>query len=561
LLVAVLVALVGFTVRLVIVQGTGAAALAQEALDGRLVTVELPADRGEIVDAGGVVLATSVERYNIVADQTQVAKWHDGTDGAAEAATVLAPLLGLDPLELGAQLLGERRFVYLAKEVAPDVYREVMAQSVPGISGERTTERIYPSGATAGTLVGFVNAEHVGVAGVEQTYQDVLSGTPGEETYERGRLGQRIPNTTGDIQEAVPGRDVQLTVDRDLQYVTQSAADRGADTTGADWVTIEVLDVQTGEILALADSGAIDPNSPQNANPSRAAAAVYEPGSTAKVITMAALLEQGLATPTSRFRVPGTYTVPNGETFHDSHEHGVEKLTLNGILAESSNVGTVMVGQRLPTQVRLDYLARFGFGSTTGAGLPGESAGLLPSVESWNGDGRSPYTILFGQSVSVTTLQATQVFATIANGGVHVQPHLVSAVEDENGTMQPVELDEPTQVISTETADTLVRMLESVVTDGTGGRAQVAGYRVAGKTGTAQAWDDGEETTVASFIGIAPADDPRIVVNVTMYHPRSTIYGGSAAGPVFSEVAGYALQYLGIPPSGEPADEYPITWE
>ncbi len=561
MLTAVLLTLLGFTIRLAVVQGPGAAALAQEALDGRLVTVEIPADRGEVLDSNGVVLATSVERYNIVADQTQVAETNGGTDAAATAAAKLAPLLGLDPLELGAQLLGDRRFVYLVKDVPPDVYHQVMDLGVPGISGERTTERVYPSGATAGTLLGFVNSEDVGSAGIEQTYDDVLSGTTGHETYERGAHGQRIPNSTDERVDAVPGRDVQLTIDRDLQYVTQSAADAGQRTTGADWVTIEVLDVQTGEILALADSGSIDPNNPENANPSRAAAAIYDPGSTAKVITMAAILENNIASPTSQFNVPDTYAVPNGEVFHDSHSHDVEPLTLNGILAQSSNVGTVMVGQHLPTQTRLDYLAKFGFGATTGTGLPGESAGIVPSIESWNGDGRSPYTILFGQSVSVTTLQATQVFATLANGGVRVQPHLVQAVEDSDGVMQPVELDEPTQVVSTETADTLVRMLESVVTDGTGERARVPGYRIAGKTGTAQAWDNGVETTVASFIGIAPADDPRIVVNVTMYHPRSTIYGGSAAGPVFSQVTGYTLQYLGIAPSGEPADEFPITWK
>ncbi|MDO8107423.1 penicillin-binding protein 2 [Isoptericola sp. b441] len=557
-----LLVLAGFVVRLAYVQGLDASPVAAKALASRLHTVTIPGDRGRILDAHDIVLASSVERYNIDANPRQVASWKP-QDSAAKAAELLAPLLGTTAPELGATLVRDTTFVYLAKDVAPDVYHEVMSLGIDGIWGERTTQRVYPSGSTAGSLLGFVGTDGTGLAGLEQTYNSVLSGKPGKETYEQGAKGQRIPGGTDDVVPAVPGRDVQLTIDRDLQYVAQSALDKRVRETGSEWGTAEVVDVRTGEILALADSGSIDPNHPANADPSRAAAKVYEPGSTAKVITMSAILERGIATPTSQFTVPYAYQVPNGEVFHDSHQHGDLHLTLNGILAESSNAGTVMVGQNIPPQVRLDYLAKFGFGRTTGSGLPGESAGLLHTLDDpqWKGDGRSPYTILFGQAVSVTTLQATQVFATIANHGVRVQPHVVKSVEDADGTMQPVPLDTPTRVVSQHTADTLVRMLESAVEDGTGGKAEVPGYRIAGKTGTSQAFEPGGVTkTVASFIGIAPADDPRIVVNVTLYHPRSTIYGGTAAAPVFSTVAGYALQYLGVPPSGMPADLFPTTW-
>lgn len=561
LLAGVLLALAGFVVRLVYVQGLDASPVAAQALESRLKTVTIPGDRGRILDASGVVLATSVERYDIEANPREVAKWQDSKDAAADAAALLAPLLGAPAPELGARLVRDTTFVYLAKDVAPDVYREVMSLGIAGVWGERTTERVYPSGTTAGSLLGFVGTDGKGLAGLEQTYNSVLSGTPGKETYEQGAKGQRIPGGVDDLVAAVPGRDVQLTIDRDLQYVTQAALDAQVAKMGADGGAVEVVDTRTGEILALADSGSIDPNSPANADPSRAAAKVYEPGSTAKVITMAAILENKIATPTSKFTVPYAYAVPNGEVFHDSHEHGDLQLTLTGILAESSNAGTVMVGQNLPAQTRVDYLSKFGFGRSTDSGLPGESAGILHTLKDWNGDGRSPYTILFGQAVSVTTLQATQVFATLANHGVRVQPHLVKAVEDADGTMQPVELDAPTRVVSAETADTVVRMLESAVSDGTGTQAEVPGYRIAGKTGTSQDFEDTENNTVASFVGIAPADDPRIVVNVTLYHPRATIYGGTAAAPVFSEVAGYALQYLGIPPSGAQPDLYPTTWQ
>jgi len=548
-----------FVGRLVYVQGLDGGNLAEQALAMRTKTVVLPGDRGQILDADGVVMATTVERYNIVANQAQVATWK-ASDSAAQAAGLLAPLLGVTPEVLGADLLGDRGFVYLAKGVAPEVYKEVMALGISGISGERTTQRVYPSGTTAGNIVGFTGTDGYGLAGIEQAYNSVLEGTSGKETYEQGARGQRIPAGDDSLVPAVPGRDVQLTIDRDVQYISQQAIDAQVAKTGAQWATVEVYDVTTGEILALADSGTVDPNQPKNGDPSRAAAVVYEPGSTAKVISVAEILEQGIATPTSQYEVPYQYTVPNGQTYKDSHEHPTLKLTLAGILAESSNTGTVMVGQNVPKQVRYDYLAKFGLGTTTGVGLPGESSGILHPVDSW--DGRSEYAVLFGQAVSVTTLQATQVFATLANHGMRVAPHIVKAVEDENGVMQPVEQVAPTRVVSQETADTIVTMLESVVAEGTGGHAAVPGYRIAGKTGTSQAFEgNGVVKNVASFIGIAPADNPRIVVNVTLYDPKTSIYGGDVAAPVFSAITSHTLQYLGVPPSGTPAQLFPITWE
>ncbi|NTW40680.1 MAG: penicillin-binding protein 2 [Cellulomonadaceae bacterium] len=554
-----LAVLMVFCGRLVYVQGVEGQAIASEALDLRLHTVQIAGDRGQILDAGGEVLATSVERYRLVANQVQVAEWKDGVDSAAEAAALLSPLLGTTAPELGAKLLGEDQYVIIATDLAPDVYTQVMALEIAGISGERTSVRIYPSGTTAGNLVGFVSFDGAGQAGIEQTYDDVLAGTSGEETYERGGDGQRIPNGQDTVTPAVPGQDVQLTIDRDLQYMAQAAIDEAVRTTGATWATAEVVNVKTGEILVLADSGTIDPNEPADADPSRSAAVVYEPGSTAKVITMAEILDQGIATPTSQFTVPYEYTVANGQPFHDSHEHADLKLTLTGILSQSSNTGTVMVGQNVPRQVRYDYLTKFGLGSVTGVGVPGESAGILHPVDEW--DGRGEYAVMFGQSVAVTTLQATQVFATLANGGVRVQPHLVQAV-GQDGVLTPVVQPEPTRVVSEATADTIVSMLESAVADGTGGNAAVPGYRIAGKTGTAQAFEGGGVVkNVASFIGIAPADDPAIVVNVTLYDPKTSIYGGEVAAPVFSDIAGYTLQYLGVPPSGTTPDLFPTTWE
>jgi cell division protein FtsI (penicillin-binding protein 3) len=555
----VVVVLVGFGARLVYLQGLTGSAVAADALDLRLTTDVLQAERGQILDANGVVLATSVERWNIVVDQQALADWKKTGESAADAAALLAPLLGVPATELGPMLLGDRRFVYLAKEVAPEVYEQVMDLGILGIFGEQTSQRVYPNGTTAGNLLGFVGTDGYGMAGLEQEFEETLAGKEGSDTYEEGARGQRIPTGAEELVAAVPGRDVQLTLARDLQYSAQQIIDAKVAETGAEWGAVQVTDVLTGEILVLADSGSLDPNDPQgNAAASRAVAYTYEPGSTAKVISMAEILETGVATPTSEYVVPYQFTTANGQTFKDSHEHGDLPLTLTGILAESSNTGTVMVGSNVPTQVRYDYLAKFGFGASTGLGLPGETGGILHPVDQW--DGRSAYAVLFGQSVGVTTVQNTQVFATLANHGVRVQPHIVAAVEDANGVMQPVELDEPQQFVSAETADTVVRMLESAVTEGTGGNAAVAGYRIAGKTGTAQAFEPGGVTkVVASFIGIAPADNPRIVVNVVVYNPQTSVYGGTVAAPVFSQVAGQTLQYLGIPPSGVPAELYPTT--
>lgn len=567
-LVAVLLVLGILVGRLVYVQLIEGEAMAQRAFEGRLRTVAIPGERGDILDGEGEVLATSAVRYDIYVDQLHLSD-NLAPEELSEAAASLAGLLDLSAPELGPRLWGaeaqedKRRFVYLTKGVAPDVYDSVMELGIPGVAGTRTTDRIYPAGTTAGNVVGFVGAEGFGQAGLEQVYDEVLTGTPGSRTFEQGARGQRIPTGEQGLEPAVPGQDVQLTILRDLQFTGQRILDEQVSATGAAWGALQVIDVRTGEILVLADSGAVDPNDPgaseADARGSRSAWTVYEPGSTAKVITMAAALDAGIADPTTRYRVPDRYETSNGQSFRDSEDHPVLNLTLTGVLAESSNTGTVMVGEQLPRQVRYDYLRKFGFGQTTGVGLPGESAGILHDVDAW--DGRTQYAVLFGQGVSATTLQSTQVFATLANGGVRVQPHLVKATVDPDGTVHPVE-PESERVVSQETADTVVSMLESAVAEGTGSNAAVPGYRVAGKTGTAQAFEGGGVIKyVASFVGMAPADDPRLVVNVVLYDPKTSIYGGAVAAPVFSEVTGYALRYLGIPPSGTTPDLFPTTYE
>jgi cell division protein FtsI (penicillin-binding protein 3) len=563
LTVVVLLVIAVFAARLVYVQGFRGAAVAREALAQRLSTASLLAARGQITDANGVALATSVERYTVTVDQQALATWKvigskPLVAGPAGAAQLIAPILGVNAAELGAQLAGQSRYRIIAKDVLPEQWRAISGLGISGILAELTSERVYPEKTVAGNLLGWVNSQGVGATGLESLLNPRLQGTPGTLTYEHGLGGQQIPGGFQKETAPVPGSSARLTILSDLNWKAQEAIDNQVKATGSDSGVIVALDVRTGGVLAIADSGSVDPNSPTagNLSGSSAVSDVFEPGSTAKVITMSALIESGLANPLTKLQVPYSYTTSNNQAFHDSHEHPLENLTMTGVLSESSNVGTVMLGQNIPQQVRYDYLAKFGLGTPTGVGLPDESAGILHPSDQW--DGRSKYAVLFGQSVSVTALQATEVYATIANHGVRVQPHIVAGWTAPDGTYTPVAPAATTQVVSKSTADTVMTMLESVVDGGTGSSAAIPGYNVAGKTGTAQKFNP--DGITASFIGVVPADDPHIVVSVILQNPKSSIYGGDVAAPVFSDVAGYALQELGIAPSGVKPQLFPTTW-
>lgn len=569
-MISALVVLGAFGLRLGYVQIVAGPALAAEALKQRVTTGTIPADRGEIVDAEGKVLATSAERYHIIVDQTLVKDWKRwenkelvGT-GASAAADVLAPILGLDALELAADLTGTSKGKYIAKNVLPDTWRAVRDLNIRGVAAERTTVRDYPSGDVAGNLIGFVNSEGVGSAGLEQTLDGVLTGTPGWTLMERGRSGHQIPSGEQATEAAQAGLDVQTTIISDLQWKAQDAIETAKAKTGATYGSIVISDPTTGEILTIAETDTVDPNDLGKSDPStwgsRAVSNVFEPGSTAKVVTMAAALETGVADPSSQFTVPYQYTTSNGRTFRDSHEHPTQQLTLAGIFADSSNTGTVQIGELMTKQVRYDYLRKFGFGQATGIELPGESAGILRTPDQW--DGHTQYAVLFGQGLAVNAIQGNEVFATIANGGVRMQPHLVKGFTSADGTFTAAEHDDPVEVVSPDTARTIMEMMETAVVDGTGSLAQIPGYRVAGKTGTAQAVNPANgkyEHFVASFSGIAPVDDPRLAVSVTL-HYSSLEYGGVVAAPVFADVTAFALQHLKVPPSESEPAEYVTTW-
>lgn len=574
-LVLLLAVLSVFGVRLAYLQGVVGSRLAEEALQGRLHVSVLEAPRGEIVDSSGVVLATSVECVDVIVDQRQVPDFEYEPEGAepeygvAVAARLLAPILGEDVNELGGRLVGDRGYLVLARGVTPEVWQQIKALGINGVTPEFRSERFYPAGSTAGNIVGFVGTDDegqvVGRAGLEYTLNDLLTGVDGTSTVEIGLAGQVIPTGEQSRSAAVPGTTVHLTIERDLQWAAQEAINSSVARYGAQWGAVVVEEVGTGRILALADSGAFDPNdpgaSPDTARGSRAVQYVYEPGSTGKVATIASAIEEGAVTPTTVLEVPYQYTTQNGQVITDHTPHETEMLTTTGILADSSNTGTVQIGQMMSDETRYEYLRRFGLGDRTGLGLPGESAGIVHRPENW--DGRMRYTIMFGQGIAVNLVQNTGVLATLANGGVHVTPRLVDGYTEPDGTYRAAAPGEQTQVVSAETASQMIRMMESVIEDGTGKRASINGYRVAGKTGTAESADGagGLSATVASFVGVAPAEAPQIAVGVVIYKPTSGFFGGTIAAPVFHDVASFALQTLGVAPSSTPADTFPLTAE
>jgi cell division protein FtsI (penicillin-binding protein 3) len=557
--------------KLFLVQGLDVGGMAEAALNNRLTPIELPAERGSILDAAGTVLASSVIRYNIVVDQTVNTKTEtfrrlDTVDGKDELVKVsrdqgiseLAGLLGMDRNDVRDALTGTKRYYIVAKDVKPDIEDRIAKLQIPGLVSEGTSKRVYPNGAVAGGIVGFLRDGTTGQAGLEQTQDEILKGTPGKRLFEIGADGLRIPVGVDQLTPAVNGKDIKLTLNSDLQYFAQQAIQSQRDKLGAEWGVIIISDIKTGNIITMADTNTPDPNDPGKSAPEdrgvRAVTAAYEPGSVEKMITASALIEEGKSNPLDTFTIPPTYTV-DGQTFSDAFVHGTEQRTLAGILGWSMNTGTVMAGQRLSKDQRHDWLQKFGIGEAPQIGLPAEATGILTPADEW--DGRQEYTVLFGQGVSQSTLQTVRAFQTIANGGVMLQPRLIDSYINPDGTEEKVPAQEPRQVVSEDTAKQVRDILESAVTEGQIKEAGIDGYRVGAKTGTSQSpCDDGKSGFcgfTASMVGMAPMDDPRFIVGVVLQRPKGDIYGISN-GPVFRSVMSQTLRTFNVQPStGEPA--------
>lgn len=563
------VALALLSLQLFRVQIFEAANYKLRAVDEMETTRTIQAPRGEVTDVNGVAFARSVSAISIVVDQTLI-------NDPAKTAAFVAPILGLTVADVQSSITGTRKYSMVLKNGRPALWSKLsdameefnasldnnqIDQRVIGFFPERSYIREYPSGQLISSLIGFVRADGVGATGLESSMNSIISGTAGKYSYARAN-GAEIPGSQSEIIAPKAGTTVRLTIDRDVQWVAARAIADAVKSTGAANGTVIVMDPKTGEIIAHATAPTFDPNNTKGVtldlmrNPS--VQDVYEPGSTGKVMTMAAALEEKTVTPTTVFSVPyGLYRA--GKTFRDHEKHPIQQLTTTGILAVSSNTGSIKVGETIGSEKLYNYLTKFGIGTKTGSGLPGESAGILRPVESWFGT--TAPTVAFGQGYSVTAMQATSVFATIANAGVRVSPTVIAGTSDSSGHFTPAANRQSVRVISEDTAAKLRTMMESVVSaNGTAPSAAIPGYRVAGKTGTAQRVDPNTgkySGYTASFIGFAPADSPRYVINVTLQAPRNGHYGGSLCGPVFKKVMTFVLQSKHVAPTGTKV--YPVA--
>ena len=562
-----------FGLRLIEIQAIRASGYVKKAEVELSKSATLLAPRGTIYDINGVELARSISAMNIAVDQTVV-------NDPAAAAKVVAPILNMTPSQLQPDLTGERRYVLIAKDITPETWRQVnqaikdyntqilktkdgISKRIGGFVPERSFIRDYPSGKLTSSLIGITNDQGSGASGIESSLNSLLAGTNGKYIYANGR-GNIIPGSEQVSVEAKSGTSVRLTIDRDVQWVAQNAISQAVASSRAESGTVIVMDPKTGAILAQASAPTFDPNisSTITLNKLRnpAVQEVYEPGSTGKVITVAAALQEGLVTPQSVFTIPYKMKVAD-EYFHDHEKHPTQRLTTTGLLAVSSNTGSIQIGQKLGKDTLYNYLRKFGIGQSTNSKLPGESAGILHPVKEWSGT--SLPTIAFGQGYSLTAMQATSVFATIANDGVRVSPSILAGVVDESGKYTPAKENESVRVLSSQTASNMRAMMESVVSsNGTAPAAAISGYRIAGKTGTANRFSTACKCYsgyTASFIGFAPADQPKYVISVTIQDPKGMHWGGALAGPVFKKVMSFVLQSERVQPTTAPVTTFKLT--
>lgn len=565
-------------VQLTNIQLLNGKATAQAAAAGRTLQVTVSANRGKILDTNGTVLAQSVERYTIVGDPKVIQTFtpttctpqtkgncHQingkpvGATGAAAVSRLLAPVLGMNAMTLGAQLSGSSQYVVLKKDVTPTVKRQIDKLNLGGcIYGELSSQRLYSDGTMMGALIGGVNNANVGVAGIEQMQNKALTGTDGYEVFQQGNGGVEIPGTMTKSKNAVNGSDVTLTIDSDVDWYVKQVLINGKNQYKADWAIAMVQDLKTNQIIAIDDSEQITAGSTAaKLNVSKAVSQTFEPGSVGKVFSIAGMLQTGANKITDRYSVPDQITV-NGQQYRDAVNHSVSNWTLAGILQQSSNVGMVMASTKYSNAQRYEFLSKFGIGQNSGLGLPGESSGSLSSPQVW--DGRTQNTVLFGQGYATNVLQLTNAIATVANKGIKRQQSIIKSVTDANGhTTYPAQ-PAGTRVIDESVAATTMSAMESASAHYTA-FAGVPGYRVAAKSGTAQVpGPNGQLSSIISdWAGVIPADNPRFVVTVVMKNPQG-VYGGLTSGPLFKKISEFLMQKYQVPPSTPQNNAIPVTW-
>ncbi len=544
MLVVVVLAFALIGVRLFDLQARDRSHLTSLGLGQRIRTVAIPAERGNIFDRTGKMLAVSVPQTTIVADPRVI------KDPIAYAAK-LAPIVQVDQAELAERLSNHKSaFAYVARKVNDQVAADVRKLDLVGISYQDESRRFYPVGTVAAPVVGFVGTDNNGLGGMEYHFDELLTGAPGSVQVERDPQGNDIPGGERQVTPAKRGQDLVLTIDSSLQWNTEQALLQGVVAMNAKGGTAVIVDVQTGDVLAMATVDGASETAPAHAaeatENNKPVTDVYEPGSTNKVITMSGAIQEGVVTPETTF--DDVYQTINvgGTEYEDVEDHS-STMTVSDILTESSNVGTIKIAKKLGKDNLARYLDAFGFGHPTGLGLPGESSGS--SFDASQYTDTSMGSVPIGYGIAVTPMQMLDVYTTIANHGMARPPRLVAATIDADGKRHDAELPAPHPVVTPETADAVTGMLKRVVADplGTGQKAQIPGYPVAGKTGTARKapYDTGEYN--ASFAGFAPADNPRLAAIVVMDSPQGSIFGADAAAPVFQQIMRFALTYERVP--------------
>jgi cell division protein FtsI/penicillin-binding protein 2 len=493
-------------------------------------TIPIPAPRGSIFDRNGVELAANEDSVTISADPKLV-------KSPAKESRRAAMVLGLNQ-QAEAELLGalsdrSKGFVYVVRQAPAAKAGQLKRMKLAGFDYTIEPKRIYPQGKLAAQTLGFANIDNRGAAGLELEYDHVLAGRDGKQTEVRDPAGSVIDVQSKTYEKA--GTDLTLTIDNTIQLYVQQVLAQTRKTYHARSASAVILDPHSGAVLAMATVPTYNAN--------KAVTDAYEPGSTFKLVTVAGALSEGVVTPQTTFTLPYSIRVAD-KTIHDSHPRGTERLSVSQILSQSSNVGAIRISQLLGSERLADWIKRFGFGETTGIDFPRESKGIVLPLDQWYGSAVG--TIPIGQGVAVTPIQLAAAYAAIANKGVWLQPHLVAQIGN-----KPAPAPKRRRVVSTAVAEELMTMFGSVVDKGTGTEAEIPNYSVAGKTGTAQKADSSggysSSKYVASFVGIVPASDPRLVILITVDEP-STIWGGSVAAPAFKEIALDCLRYLEVPP-------------
>ncbi len=578
-LAVVLIVIIAFVVRLVDIQVVNAREHVDDSLSMGLQNSRIEyASRGSIVDENGVPLASSVNRYDVQIDPMLAAKGvttrdDDGTETTTGWPALAAQIAGVtgqnaaDVQKIVQDAVAdnpESRYAMIAKSVSTEQYRALVALDLPFLSFPPQAGRVYPDGAVAGNLLGFVGSDGQALAGLESADNDCLASTNGKVVFQQSRDGVVLPGTEVVTQPAVDGGTLKLTIDRDLQWYLQQLIAEQVQNTGSLRGTITVVEAKTGKIRALAEYPTVDPNDPTATTPddrgSRAFSSPFEPGSTFKALTTAIGLDSGSYTPQTTVTASGREVLGGDARVSDAFSHGPNVYTPTGVLIDSSNVGISKFAEMIPAQTRFDYLQKFGMGSVSSIGFPGESGGILHPVQDW--DKQTFYNTAFGQGLSVTVPQLVGAYQTIANGGLKKPLSLVEGCTAADGTVTDVPSTDGTQVVSPDTAKEVSLMLENVATQGElASKIAIPGYRIAIKTGTGEKVDENTgaykpDAYFTTMIGFAPADDPQYVVAVNLDEPR-TVKSSAATAPAFQKALTQVLKSYRVIPSGTTTPELP----